>query len=101
MATYNSFYEFITDDSLKQPKIERIDASIEALLDSLARNLLDGELAEYHFNDGQTVVKTVYRDPSKMIEALRLLRIERNAIINYGNRIIGSRGKNSFRLKGR
>lgn len=63
-------------------KIVAIDACIDALLTSVLVAAGKGAVSEYFLNDGQTVMKTVYRSPEAVIRSVELLRKLRQQYIN-------------------
>lgn len=98
MVIYNSFYEYIVDNNVKRTRIQKMDEILDALQDTLLKLSLDGDVQEYHFNNGQSVVRAIYRDPAKILEAMKLLRVERNALINAGNRTCVIKHKRSYKM---
>lgn len=65
-------------------KIAAIDACINTLLTSVLASVGKAAVQEYLLNDGQTIIKTSYRNPNeviKAVEALRILRQQYKSII--------------------
>lgn len=81
MARFDSIYEYITDTSTDLPRLEKIEQCIDALLDSQLKMMGNADVKEIHFNDGQTVVKTIFRDFSDLSNAIKLLKTEKNEIL--------------------
>ncbi len=83
---YDSLQIYIESQTSLLAKIAAIDASITALQGSLLNGCVNADLQEYNFNDGQTIVRTIYRDVDKVINALKGLEYMRTI---YQNKING------------
>lgn len=70
MEVYDGEYALISSCSTYQEKIDKINAIIEALEDTALKSATKGHITEYELDDGQTKIKTSYRSPSAIYEAI-------------------------------
>lgn len=82
MATYINIIDYIGCNQNTIEKIARIDAIIEALEDSLLLLAANSDVEEYRLDDGQTVIKTIFRDPALIEDAIDKLQKRRTRLIN-------------------
>lgn len=76
MAEYfNTPSDYIRTATDRVDRIKKIDQIIESIYDSMLDGT--GNIEEYHYNDGQTVVKAIYRSLNSMQEAIDLLEARR------------------------
>lgn len=73
MAIYRTITSYISCDSDTKAKIARIDAIIEALEDQLLIAAGSSDIDEYRLDDGQTIIKTVFRDPTIIEDTIQKL----------------------------
>lgn len=79
MAEYfNSPHDYLQTASNLTEKIKIIDSIIDAMYQSLSNSALNSNIEEYQFNDGQTIVKAVNRDPKSIQAAIEALEKQRN-----------------------
>ena len=62
--------DYIENANSLKDKIRRIDQIIESLMLSAADPSGSGNVEEYSYNDGQTIVKSIYRSPKQMTEGI-------------------------------
>jgi 2C-methyl-D-erythritol 2,4-cyclodiphosphate synthase len=67
---YDSASIYIDCASDLRGKITRIDAIITALEDAALVAAAKGDITEYSLDDGQTKIRTVYRDASSIATAI-------------------------------
>ena len=82
MAIYLTCIEYIRCSTDTQDKIARIDAIIVALEDSMLAGALKANIEEYSLDDGQTKIKTVFRDVKSIEDAITALERRKNKLIN-------------------
>lgn len=61
MATYDSAAVFIESQTTLLAKVNSIELIIDALLITAAKAATNDNITEYSLNDGQTIIKTVYK----------------------------------------
>lgn len=82
MAIFLTVIDFIRCSTDTTDKIARIDAIIEALEDSMLAGALKANIEEYSLDDGQTKIKTVFRDVKSIEGAITALTRRKNRLIN-------------------
>ncbi len=70
METYDGEYAYISSCTSYQEKIDKINAIIEALEATALKAAGKAHIDEYELDDGQTKIKTSYRSPSAIYEAI-------------------------------
>lgn len=85
MVYYDTAYICIDSATTLQSKIVTIDAIITALEATVLKAVGTGNIEEYSLNDGQTVIKTIYRSTSEVIRDLQSLEMIRQRYINRLN----------------
>jgi hypothetical protein len=91
MVTYDSADIYIEAASSLTDKITRIDDIIDALLTTALKAAASGHLMDYLLNDGQTTIRTTYRSPKQVQDAITAFEGIRQV---YSNRLNGR----AFRL---
>lgn len=66
-------------------KIQAIEAIIDALLVQMATIVTTAGTDEYMLNDGQTIIKTKYRDPNQVEAAINGMRRLKNIYLKEYN----------------
>jgi len=96
MAIYSTCIEYIRCSTNTNDKIKRINAVIEALEDSMLEGALKANIEEYSLDDGQTKIKTVFRDINTIEDSIVALIRRRTSLINscIGHRYGLMDGKN-------
>ena len=82
MARFDSIYEYITDTSTDLSRLTKIEQCIDALLDAQLKMMGNADVKELQFNDGQTIVKSIFRDFSDMDNAMKFLKKQKNDILH-------------------
>lgn len=86
-AIYISETAYLKSFTDKQTKIAAMDAIIDALFaQSLVLAQQESPIQEYMLNDGQTIIKTIYRSGTQIMATINALQLQRNKIINNGQR---------------
>lgn len=97
MATYITIVDYISCSQDTNDKIARIDAIITALEDSLLLLAGNADVEEYRLDDGQTIIKTIFRDPDLLEKAINSLQRRKTRLINnckgYRYRLMDNRVK--------
>ena len=98
MATYDTIFDYYACGTDTADKIARIDAIILALEVSMLKGAVSSHVSEYHFNDGQTIIRTIYRDVSEINKAISGLEQMKNRLINNNclGRVMRLRDEDSF-----
>lgn len=90
MVTNGIYYDtcglYFASKTDARDKIAAIDAVIDALLTTVLTNITKAPISEYMLNDGQTIIKEVYRDPNKVVEVINTLKMIKQ---QYANDING------------
>ena len=74
MNIYNNIVLYVNCSSNIKEKISRIDAIITVLEDSELNGAVNSDVNEYWLDDGQTKIKTVFRDPEAIERAILALQ---------------------------
>lgn len=83
MTVYTTCIDYIRCAQNTKDKIDRINSIIEALEDAeLAQATLSGDKDEYSLDDGQTRIKTVFRSPKAIEDAITALEKRKQRLIN-------------------
>lgn len=99
MAEYNTLYDYLKACDVAKTRLEKIEAIIAALEDSLLEGALTADISEYWLDDGQTKVKSVLRNPKEIYEAIASLEKHKVMIVNRckGNATILIPSQNKLR----
>jgi len=89
MAIFESLFAYIENETTLRARITAIDAAILVLETSVLKAVGNGDISEYSINDGQTVIRTVYRNAKEVIESIQSLEAVRQMYINrlYGRSV--------------
>lgn len=82
---YDTEALYIQSKTTTLERIQAIDDCITALLDEVLKSVGKSSKQEYMLNDGQTVIKTVYRDPNVVIAAATTLEKLKQFYVNQLN----------------
>lgn len=97
MATYTTLGEYLLSNEALLDELGTIREIIRVLRASMLDAAATANIEEYQLNDGQTIIKTVYRDPKQIQGALEMLQRDEQKIINKGvGRVSKLRDSNSF-----
>lgn len=95
-VTYDSCDIYIQSVPKARQRLARLEAVIDALEASLLKGAGKANFSEYWMDDGQTKIKTVYRNANDVIAAIENIEKLRQIYINRinGRRIRLVPGKN-------
>lgn len=98
MAVYNSEMEFVACSTTRQERIARLRQIIENLELMAIQSSLNSDVEEYQLDDGQVRIRTRYRNPEQISDAITKFERHLNKLINRckGTRIIKLRDIRSF-----
>lgn len=82
---YESCGLYIDSAESKLAKIQRIDAIIVVLEDAALKSAANMDLTEYSLDNGQTKVKTIYRDVDAIVKAIMNFRKLKQLYVNSLN----------------
>lgn len=88
MAIYfDSTYKYIQSCTTLQQKIAAIDSVIDILIGQLSSpsSSNSDNVSEYQLNDGQTIIREVYRGTKGITEALASLEQQKQLYVNRLN----------------
>lgn len=98
---YDTAFICIDSQATNEAKLAKIEAIITALEDTVLKSVGTGNISEYSLNDGQTVIRTVYRDVQSVIKDLQSLEMIRQRYINRINghivRLVDGKSFNNYR----
>lgn len=101
MAEYLTIEDFICDKTVAKTRLTKIRELREALLDTYTKALLNGDVQELTFNDGQTVIKTIFRSPDSILKSMHDLdKLEATLVNRCFGRTQTMRQYNTFRRRG-
>lgn len=73
IITYKSEAEFIGSKTKIEERVAAIDALIDAMLLTAASAATNNDISEYWLNDGQTQIKTIYRNSAQIMDGIKAL----------------------------
>ena len=85
MAIFTDFRTYIRSVSDVKSQIDKIDQSINVLLDSLLDSATKSGVMEYEMDSGQSRVKMKYRNPDQINKTIDGLRVYRMQLANQIN----------------
>jgi hypothetical protein len=85
MVTYDSAQIYIQCGSTLRDKIARMDAIIAALEDTALKAATTDDILEYQLNDGQTIIKTVYKGADAVLRSIQAFEKIRTMYVNRLN----------------
>jgi len=74
--TYHTITEYVASTTDVQTRLSRVRATIAALdlqLLTMAGNSNKTTIDEYSLDDGQTKIRTIYRNPTDILQAIKAL----------------------------
>jgi len=105
IVTYDSSEICIRSKKTLAEKIKTIDAMITALESTVLKAVGTANIDEYQLNDGQTIIKTIYRNATDVINSITALEAIRQRYVNQLNgrmiRLVDSKNFTGRRLNGR
>jgi len=88
-AIYEKDSSYIQSQTTIEAKVAAIDAIVDALMTQALTLAQQGEpVTEFMLNDGQTIIKAVYRSPEQVYKSIEVLEKLRNYYTNTGRRNI-------------
>lgn len=69
-TTYDDTNSFILCSENLKDKIERLETVVSMLIDQSIVGAGNADVSEYMLNDGQIIIKEVYRSPTAIAEAI-------------------------------
>ena len=98
MATYDTIYDYYACNKQTKTRIEKIDSIIDGLIDASVQAAANADIEEYRLDDGQTIIKTIYRDMTKLEQAISHFQRIRTRLINDNciGRVQKLRDRDSF-----
>jgi len=85
MVYYDSAYKYIDCASDLRGKIARIEAIITALETTALKAAANDNISEYSLNDGQTVIRTVYKSAQDVLNSIMAFEKIRQMYMNRLN----------------
>jgi len=85
MVVYDSADIYISSQTSLKAKIIAIDAIIDALLVTCLKAASTGNVTEYNLDTGQTKIKTMYRSPKEVSDAITAFQGVKNYYVNQLN----------------
>ena len=98
--SYPTVYDYFSCGTTTTEKIAKIDSILDGLYDAAANFAANSHIEEYRLDDGQTIIKTVYRTMEDITKAILKFERLRNMLINRNciGRVIKLRDRDSFLL---
>ncbi len=101
MAEYLTISDFICDKTVAKTKLQKIHELRDALLDAYGKALGNSDVQDITFNDGQTVIKTMFRSPDQILKSMYDLdKLEVQITNRCFGRMQTMRQYNTFRKRG-
>lgn len=89
-VVYNDAHLYITSCTKLEERIEKIDQIIDALLDMAIKAASTGNFSAYSLNDGQTQIRTEYRNTTDVNNAIKAFQDLRDTLeVNVNNKKTG------------
>jgi hypothetical protein len=89
MLQYDSAALYIDSAQSKKDKITKIDEIISALTTASLNSAVFADLEEYLVDNGQTKIKSVYRNPDQIITSIRrFMQIKQLLVNDLNGRIV-------------
>lgn len=85
MVIFETCAIYISSQTTLKAKIAAIDAVIDALISSALIMAGNDSIQEYSLNDGQTIIKTIYKGSVGIASAIRDFQRIRNVYVNQLN----------------
>ena len=96
-AVYISETAYLNTFTQVQDKVAALDVIILALYAQLlVLAQQESPILEYQFNDGQTIIKSIYRTSESIMRTIGILEFMRNRLINNGRRCVEMVDKKNF-----
>lgn len=85
MIIYDSAAIYLDSTTTLQDRIVRLDAVIDALITLSLKAAETANFDEYQLNDGQTVIRTKYRDVMQISNSIAAFEREKQRCVNKLN----------------
>lgn len=85
MVIYDSAGVYINSVTDAKDKIVRIDAVINALLETAAKAAANDNITEYTLDSGQTKIKTMYRGAASVMASIKAFETLKQIYVNQVN----------------
>lgn len=85
MIVFDSAQLYIEEASGMKEKIVRIDDVINGLLHSALKSAETGNIGEYSLDDGQTKIRTVYKDVAQIYASINAFEKLKQTYVNRLN----------------
>ena len=85
MVIYDSADIYVASQTTLKAKIAALDAIIDALIVTCLKAAATGNVTEYNLDTGQTKIKTMYRSPKEVSEAINAFETVKNYYVNQLN----------------
>ena len=96
-VTYESDRQYLKSCTDIASRIAAIDTLITALYDQMLVLAQQEEpVTEVMLNDGQTIIKTVYRSGEQIEKTISVLQKQRNTLANQGRRCVRMQPVSNF-----
>lgn len=79
---FDSAYIYIESATSIKDKISRINAIITALETTALKAAANGNITEYSLDDGQTKIRTAYRNPMEVANSISAFEVIKQRYIN-------------------
>lgn len=100
MPIFDSAYIYIESATSLCDKITRIDAVIDALLTNALKAATTDNIEEYSLNDGQTIIKTRYRNSASVMRSIKEMETIKQVYVNRLNgRMIRLVDSKNFKIR--
>lgn len=101
MVIYDSAYIYLESCKTLQEKINGIDLIIEGLLNAAVKAAENEGISEYQLNDGQTIIKTVYRGVNQIFSSVSAFeRLKQMYVNRLNGRVIRLVDEKNFNGRG-
>jgi hypothetical protein len=85
MVIYDSADIYVSSQTTLRAKIAALDAIIDALITTCLKSAATGNVTEYNLDTGQTKIKTMYRSPKEVSDAITAFETVKNYYVNQLN----------------
>ena len=85
MTYFDSAAIYIDSATSLCDKITRIDAVIDGLLTNALKAAATDNIEEYSLNDGQTIIKTIYRNAESVMKSIKAFEALKQLYVNRLN----------------
>jgi hypothetical protein len=101
MIYYDSLAVYIQSATTRKARLAKIEECIDMLYNTALKAAETDNMSEYSLDDGQTKIKTVYKGTKGVLDAINILEIQKQRLINQINgritRAVDSKNLNYYR----